>query len=275
LGSHIYRQTPANYQRIGTSTKPSGGLIEFDLAKSETFDYELIDEGDCIILTAAISNPDTCTLQYDLAWSLNVDSTSKFISCVLRRGAKVVFCSSDAVLGEREDLVDESSKPDALGEYAAMKLEVESQFSGNPLFKAIRLSYIFSKEDKFTRYLLDCSHKGVGAEIFHPFYRAVIYRQDVIEGIFNLIRKWSDIPNFIIHFGGQSAISRIYFTELLQQMVIPKLQFKIVEPSDSFFLSRPRIINMKSPLLHQLLGRSPLGLGDAIHAEFISVKNLG
>ena len=63
-----------------------------------------------------------------------------------------------------------------------MKSEVEKRFLGNPFFKTIRLSYVFSREDKFTKYLVGCAQRDEEAELFHPFYRAIIHRDDVVEG---------------------------------------------------------------------------------------------
>ena len=40
-----------------------------------------------------------------------------------------------------------------IGEYASMKLAVENYFRNEPNLKVFRLSYVFSWEDKFMRYL--------------------------------------------------------------------------------------------------------------------------
>ena len=45
------------------------------------------------------------------------------------------------------------------------------------------------KEDKFTTYLKNCATSGEIADIFDPFDRAVIHRDDVIQGVINISKK--------------------------------------------------------------------------------------
>lgn len=76
-------------------------------------------------------------------------------------------------------MFDETAACNPAGEYAAMKREVEQRFSDNASFKAIRLSYVFSPEDKFSRYLAGCAERNEEADLFHPFFRAIVHRDDV------------------------------------------------------------------------------------------------
>ena len=99
---------------------------------------------------ASISAPDICAREHERAWSVNVTGTSEFISRTIERGGRVIFFSSDTVYGECEDPFDESALCKPAGEYAEMKHKVERRFIENPSFKSIRLSYVFSREDKFT-----------------------------------------------------------------------------------------------------------------------------
>jgi nucleoside-diphosphate-sugar epimerase len=187
---------------VGTSSAGGEGLLAFDLAHPNEFDYANIGAGDVVFLLAAISAPDVCARDYLRAWECNVKGTVAFISAAMERGARVVFFSSDTVYGERNDDFSECAKTNPVGEYALMKSEVEKIFSGDSLFKAIRLSYVFSDQDKFTRYLIDCARRSEVADIFHPFYRAVIHRDDVISGALKLAESWEDFPDAIINFGG-------------------------------------------------------------------------
>ena len=247
----------------------SQNLIKLDLLSPEKFNYKIISEGDLVVLTAAISAPDICASEFQKSWDLNVEGTTMFINRASERGARIIFCSSDAIYGETSVNVLENTPPLPLGEYAKMKLEVENRCLDNPLFKAIRLSYIFSSEDKFTKYLISCAKLNSKAEVFHPFNRAVIYRQDVVDGIFLLAQEWDKFSQKIINFGGPSIISRVDFSKLLQKIAFPNLLLKIVEPADEFFSNRPRVISMKSPILKKILGREPLSLEQAIKKEFL------
>jgi len=227
-------------------------------------------EGDIVFLLAAISSPDTCRGEHERAREVNVVGTSALIQRAIAHGARVVFFSSDTVYGDREDGFDEKAVCKPAGEYAEMKREVEHRFSANASFKAIRLSYVFSREDKFSLYLAGCAERNQEAELFHPFFRAIVHRDDVVEGALALAKHWDEVPEQVINFGGPQVLSRIDFAECLREAHFHNLRFKVTEPGADFFKDRPRIIAMTSPVLARLLGRQPRTLFEAARLEFAS-----
>ena len=60
---------------------------------------------------------------------------------------------------------DENSDPKPLGEYGKMKLLVEKEFSREERFKTLRLSYVFSKDDKFMESGVLLGKKGACEDI--------------------------------------------------------------------------------------------------------------
>jgi nucleoside-diphosphate-sugar epimerase len=256
-----------------TSSSDKKDFLHLSLETPSDFNYTEINIGDVVFLAAAISAPDICAHEYDRAWAVNVTGTSSFIQSVIERGARVVFFSSDTVYGERKDEFDEEVVCTPAGEYAEMKREVEQRFSGNALFKAVRLSYVFSREDKFSCYLTGCAERNEEADLFHPFYRAIVHRDDVVEGALALAARWDEVPEQIINFGGPQVLSRIEFAECLRDAHLHNLRFKVTEPGADFFKNRPRVIAMTSPVLSKLLGRPPRNLFDAALMEFASSSN--
>ena len=252
----------------GTSTSNAVGLLPMRLEHPDDFDYEFIQPDVIVLLSAAISAPDICAHEKDRAWAVNVTGTSEFIAKVMTRGGRVLFFSSDTVYGERVDAFDETAKSNPAGEYAQMKAEVENRFLGNKLFKSIRLSYVFSREDKFTKYLSGCVGRGEEAELFYPFYRAIVHRVDVVEGAFALAQRWDEFPQEVINFGGPEVLSRKDFAECLKRNALPSLRFRVTEPGDEFFKNRPRMIAMSSEILPRLLGRPSRTLSVAAQIEF-------
>ena len=226
-----------------------------------------------MFLTAAISAPDICAREHDRAWAVNVTGTSAFITGAIKRGARVIFFSSDTVYGEREDEFDECATCNPAGEYAVMKREVEKRFFGNPSFKAIRLSYVFSHEDKFTHYLAGCARRNEEVDLFHPFFRAIVHRDDVVAGALALAKRWHEIPEQVINFGGPQVLSRVEFAKCLREVHFHDLRFKVTEPDADFFKNRPRVIAMTSSVFDRLLGRPPRTLCEAARMEFSSISN--
>jgi nucleoside-diphosphate-sugar epimerase len=266
----LHKSGIGNYFAYGTSSIGSDELLPLRLDAPANFDFGLIQAGDVVFLTAAISAPDICACEHERAWGVNVTGTSEFISKVMERGGRIIFFSSDTVYGERNDVFDEQVSCNPAGEYAEMKHAVEKKFLGNPLFKAIRLSYVFSHEDKFTKYLAGCVKRGEEAELFHPFYRAIVHRGDVIDGAFALAKRWNDFPQQVVNFGGPDVLSRVDFAECLKRTALPDLMFRVTEPGGGFFKNRPRVIAMSSNILPELLGRPSRGLAEAAQIEFAS-----
>ncbi len=268
IGAPLLRAAGMKGIAIGTSSNGAGHLLKLDLAVPESFEFDLINAGDTIFVTAALSAPDVCAKEHDRAWSVNVSGTIHLIQEACARGAHVIFFSSDTVYGESSTSLIESSPCSPSGDYGVMKRTVEEFFAHEPLFKAIRLSYVFSKDDKFTRYLADCVNNDRPAELFHPFYRSIIHREDVINGVLALSAKWGSISQRYINFGGPESISRIDFASILKENALRKLEFTVTEPDETFFTNRPRMINMCSEVLPQILGREQHSLAEAVQIEF-------
>jgi dTDP-4-dehydrorhamnose reductase len=126
---------------------------------------------------------------------------------------------------------------------------------------------VFSHEDKFTQYLYRCATTGDEADIFHPFFRAIIYRTDVINGAIALAERWNEFPQPVINFGGPDVVDRADFVGLIKQLAFPNLKYRVSEPDPDFFKNRPRVIRMSSPILASLLRYAPASLTDAITIE--------
>lgn len=272
LGAKLFSSIPDGVIGLRTASSPSEGCLRLRLEFRQDFADLPISDGDTVFLTAAISAPDICVRDHDRAWAVNVTGTTDFIENVIARGGRVVFFSSDTVYGELVEEFEERASCNPSGEYAAMKYAVEEHFFGNPSFKAIRLSYVYSREDKFSRYLAGCAERKEEANLFHPFFRAIVHRDDVTIGALALAERWDEITEQVINFGGPQIISRIDFAECLRKVYHHDLRFKVTEPDPEFFQNRPRIISMKSPIFSKLLGREPHTLYEAACLELATLN---
>ena len=138
--------------------------------------------------------------EYNTCWRINVTGTSYFVNEAIKRNCRVLCSfSSDATFGDIPGKIyDEKSETQAYTPYGKMKKAVEDEFKGNPLFKAIRLSYVASAKDRFITYCLNCIRKGETADIFHPFYRNVIVVSDVVDIVSYFALHWSEYePTFL------------------------------------------------------------------------------
>jgi len=241
--------------------------IYLDLKNPEAFDYNNIDKDMIVVLLAAISSPDMCLNDYDNSYAINVTGTKYFIEKVLQRKAKVLFFSSDTIYGETINEVNEKTAINPLGNYAKMKAEIEKSFVGHTGFKVFRLSYVLSKNDKYLQYLINCIKNKEIAEVFDPLDRSVIYIKDVVDAIISISHKWESFSSSIINLGGESLTSRKNIAEFINENWADTLKFKIITPNADFFKARPRVINMKSLYLNELLEHKPTSVKDAVKYE--------
>jgi len=251
-----------------TSSSSSSDVLALNLETPEKFNYQLINKDDIVLLFASISSPDICQNKPDLAYQINVAGTVRLIESVLKRSARIIFFSSDTVYGEAVTEVDENSPANPLGAYAMMKYSVEKEFVLQQNVKVFRLSYVYSRDDKYTSYLRNCSRNNSIAEIYHPVYRNVIFINDVIEAAVSLAFHWKEYNNQLFNICGPQLLSRLDLANLYKDRVDQKLQMKVIEPDQEYYRARPKTIHMKSLYLENLLGRKPVPISEAIKQEF-------
>ena len=221
--------------------------VYLDLSEAEKFDYTVLDDIDYLVFTAAISGPDQCAKEFDACWKINVSGTSYFIREAIKRNCRVLFFSSDAAFGDIPGKIyDEESQTDAYTPYGKMKKAVEDEFKRNPLFKAIRLSYVASAKDKYYTYLLNCIRKDEVADIFHPFYRNVTVVSDVVDIVTYFALHWDEYEYTFLNVAGKELVSRVRMADELNRFLSGRLKYIISMPREEFFTNRPRITQMKS-----------------------------
>lgn len=252
------------YKTMSSNKKDTSSLY-LDLKKAEELDYSIFDEKSKIILLAAISSPDECNNNYEESYKINVTGTKYFIKEAIKRDAKVLFFSSDVVYGNTTEKVDENSLTNPFGSYAKMKNEIEEIFKDEANFKVFRLSYVLSKEDKYLSYLQSCVEKNEIAEVFHPFNRKVVFIEDVLEAIENIIDQWDEFSNQKFNICGNEDISKKDMADFYKKITRYKLQYSIIEPNSAFWEARPKDINMQSLYLEKLLNKKPIKIEDAIY----------
>lgn len=243
------KETIANILKVDKCNEADYYL---DLSQAENFNYEVLKGINYIIFTAAISGPDQCAKEFDFCWEINVEGTKKFIEESIKRGCRVLFFSSDAVYGDIPGKIYlEESETNAKTPYGRMKKAIEDEFKTNPAFKAIRLSYVASKNDKFISYCLDCQKKGETAEIFHPFYRNCVVVSDVVKVVVWLISHWEEYPHFVLNVAGRELVSRVRIIDEINRELTDKINYIIVTPDSKFYDNRPAITQMESLYIEQ------------------------
>lgn len=227
--------------------------IQLDLTNIGAFDYGQIADNSRLLLLSAISSPDLCEVESELAWLINVVNTSKFIDSLLEKNVSVLFASSDVVYGASAELPHtEYSVFNPKGIYANSKYEIERLFSGRLGFHSMRLSYVMGPEDKFISYLQRCYDTKKPVEIFDPFSRCIISINDVVDFVVGFFDRNVVYPP-VVNLCGDKLVSRLDLAKLFA--VKKPISIQIVDPDPKFFKVRERIIECTSQYLQSILGR--------------------
>lgn len=241
-----------SFESILRIDKTHGADVYLNLAEAEMFDYSVLDDIDYVIFTAAISSPDICSNEFEKCWNINVTGTEYFIKSSISHGCKVLFFSSDAVFGDIPgEIYNELSETNAQTAYGRMKKAVEDYFKDESNFKAMRLSYVVSKNDRFVSYCLKCMCKGEIAEIFHPFYRNCIPVTDVVSTVEWLIKHWESFDSQVLNVAGNELVSRVRIVDEMNRLYDNRLKYIITTPSEEFYINRPKITQMESLYLNK------------------------
>ncbi len=241
------------YETVGLS-KSAGKNTNFIVDLEAVGDND-IDFLDCkyLIFAAAISSPDLCENQSEFCYNINVIGTKKVIKQALVKGIKVIFFSSDAVYGADLGVNNEKSETNPISNYGKMKREIEETFENEKNFISLRLSYVFSFFDKFTKYYLSCVESNTEAEIFHPFYRNVVCIDDVLRVVEKLICHWSIVETNVINLCGVELVSRVAIADTINRIIGKDYRYKIMFKEEDFFTIRPKVTQMSSLYLKDIL----------------------
>lgn len=273
IGTKLREYLPSDIAPICYDLKERNGIQPFNLLHPEMFDFSQIHSGDYVVFLAAISSPDICKNQYDYAYSINVTGTRKYLQRFSENGVKVLFFSSDVVYGATDKKpVTEEAICRPCGPYAEMKHEIETLFAGNPFVKVFRLSYVFSREDRFSMYLEKSVQNDCQAEVYDTLYRNVIYIQDIFDAVIALADNFDSFNNQVFNLSGPELLSRRDLAEKFRQNVASNLSYVITDPPVGFFDARPQVIATKSLYLNKLLKRTPTAIENAMKKEFLSIS---
>ena len=218
----------------------------FDLTQPKTIENLGVKDS-LVIFSSSISSPDKCEEDFTISWDVNVTNTSMAIEKLLNNNNKVLFLSSDNIYGGSKQSYDEDSPVNPKHPYALMKYAVESAFLPNNNFYSLRLSYVYTGDDKFTQNVLHSKK----VEVFDGFFRSIVHINDLLRV---LLKYGNDkkLPN-VLNLVGPECISRETLIKYIIRDKKVDVDYKIIEPPRSFFKSRPSIINCKSIYLDDIL----------------------
>jgi len=249
-----------NYQLTTSSSEIKNDTIFLDLSDAGNFDYSLLENFSYVILLGGVSSPDVCENNPIQSKKINYEGTKLFISECLMRGIKVLFFSTDLVYGETNSIVNELSSVKPKGNYAIWKFSIENTFRYHKNFKVLRLSYVLSSDDKYINYLNKCKIDNIVAEVYDNFYRNVIYIDDLILAIINILKNWESKIK-VVNVCGDESISRFDIAKNL----LNEKSINVINAPKKFWNNRPKKIQIESLFLRKILQKNPTSFKEVIN----------
>jgi len=189
LGSELCRQIEDRWP---------GSAIPFDRSIADLSHPEEIEKGlkniggeDVIIHSAAMTDVDGCEKDIESARKINVLATQSIAEMAKRKGARLVFISSDYVFdGKKEAPYLEGDAPNPLNVYGRTKLEGEGITAQLDDSLIVRTSWLYGKTGKnFVKTMLALGEKGGPLKVVDDQVGAPTYYPDLAEAILKMVDK--------------------------------------------------------------------------------------
>jgi dTDP-4-dehydrorhamnose reductase len=230
-------------------------IINHDLNYLEAQLGRSLGTEDKFFVFAGVSNPDLCASNFSHSHLVNVINTRQLIRQLLERGVSVVYSSSDAVFEGNPSVSVECSQLSPIHVYGTQKASIEVEFTGNPLFRVIRFSYVIFEHD----FLIKSARSGKALNAYTNFRRNVITEFDVCDVLsaYSVNQKLPAILNCV----GSELLSKYDIAVKLDRY----LNFAGIHPvaaDKEFFRNRVATIETSSIELASILGRQPLKISD-------------
>lgn len=171
------------------------------------------DRPDIIIHLAAITDPDRCEQNPQLAFRINFEATSEIGALAKKIGARLVFASSDLVFDGSEGNYTEEDIPRPLSIYGMSKLRAEEAvLEQGRDFLVFRSSLMYGfgspVSKTFLSRVLDTLKRGEKMQLFTDQMRNPILIDDLAKAVIIAIQE--DISG-ICHIGGPEVVDRYQF----------------------------------------------------------------
>jgi dTDP-4-dehydrorhamnose reductase len=220
LGSHLIRGLEKENTITGTYLRHRDGLppcnaISLDISDPLMVQQHLNQRNDDVIIhAAAITNPDECDKDREIALRTNVEGTGNLAEIAQEHGALFIYISTDLVFDGDEGDYTESDPVSPCNFYAETKRQAEEVVRSRCekwiiLRPALMYGWGNSVSRSFIDWLYGKLREGEEAGLFRDQFRSFLYVEDVARGIQRLINH--KIQNEILHVGGPDRLSRYEF----------------------------------------------------------------
>ncbi len=218
IGQHWVRALHS----IGATVVATGrGVERFpSLLRSRYYDLDITDAGavrsvlaaerpTAILHAAAISKPDVCAADPDLADRINVQATENLLAVAGHLNCYVCFISTDFVFDGHKGMYVETDDPGPVNHYGVTKLMAEQFVQGYPgKWSIVRTVTVYGQpvegRPNILSTVVDKLQRGEAYTVFDDQVRTPTYAGDLAWGVARLIQ--GSHPG-IFHLSGEEVLT--------------------------------------------------------------------
>lgn len=220
LGWNLCRDSGRRHEVLGSYhlhpfTLNNCSSFKLDLTVSEEI-RRCIEQTkpDLIIHTAAITNPDQCEKNRELAAKVNVDATRVIAKFAQEFSVRLIYLSTDSVFDGEKGFYSEDDMPNPANYYGETKWKGEiavREFLPDCVIVRVSLMYGWGNgmNGCFTDWMLNTIKKGEPLNLFVDQYRTPTLVNDTVSGLLKIAEDSK--ATGIFHLAGPERVSRLEF----------------------------------------------------------------
>ncbi len=229
---------------------------------------------DAIIHNAALSKPEECDDNPDLANEINIEATDRLATVSDQTSTRFIFLSTDMVFDGNHPPYTESSLPNPIHRYGITKVTAERRIANRSDKHAIvRSSVIFGPQgifnSNFAMHLIDHWQLGEPTNVFVDQFRNHVSVKWLCQALYELTES---AFSGILHLGGGESTSRAEFAHCLaKRLNYPDQLLTETSLVGKLLAPRPRDLTFDVQLARSVLKTSPLTLAQGIALEWAQI----
>jgi dTDP-4-dehydrorhamnose reductase len=279
LGWHICQiAEAAGWQVYGTyfshaiPSSSSITLLKTDLTDFQALQHLMDDiQPHGVIHTAALSSPNSCQTQPDLAYAINVTASCNLAGLCSDRHIPLAFTSTDLVFDGRNAPYSETDPVNPVNRYGEQKVLAElGMRSRYPTTAICRMPLMFGYAPhavSFVQPFLKILRSGVPLSLFTDEFRTPVSGTAAARG---LLLALETVTGYL-HLGGKERVSRYEFGQLMVDVLdISNATITACQQADvPMAAPRPADVSLNSSLAFSL-GYTPASL----RSELVALRGV-
>ncbi|HUR67253.1 MAG TPA: SDR family oxidoreductase [Chitinophagaceae bacterium] len=162
-----------------------------------------------IVHAGAMSKPNDCEIQRDLAWKINVNGTQNLLEAAARVKSFFIFISTDFVFDGEKGMYSEPDETNPVNYYGQTKLAAEGLVRSYEYdWSIVRTILVYGKPVRGSSNILTLIRSKLQNEesynVVNDQFRTPTYVEDLVEGITAIIEKKA---KGIFHISGEEIMT--------------------------------------------------------------------